>query len=73
VRGAGLLGAIEFRADLLQEDAGLPARVAAEARARGVLTRVVRGVALQVSPPFVITEDEIATIGRVFGESLEAA
>jgi adenosylmethionine-8-amino-7-oxononanoate aminotransferase len=73
VRGAGLLGAVEFRADLLQEDAGLPARVAADARARGVLTRVVRGVALQVSPPFVITEDEIATIGRVFGKSLDAA
>jgi adenosylmethionine-8-amino-7-oxononanoate aminotransferase len=68
----GLLGAVELKAELLQEEPGLAARVAAEARERGVLTRVIRGVALQVSPPFVITEDELATIGRVFGESLDA-
>ena len=30
---------------------------------RGVLVRGIRGVALQVSPPFVITEDELATTG----------
>jgi adenosylmethionine-8-amino-7-oxononanoate aminotransferase len=40
---------------------------------RGVLVRGSRGVALQVSPPFVITEDELATTARVFGEALDAA
>jgi adenosylmethionine-8-amino-7-oxononanoate aminotransferase len=40
---------------------------------RGVLVRGIRGVALQVSPPFVVTEDELATAARVFGESLDAA
>ena len=38
---------------------------------RGVLVRGIRGVALQVSPPFVITGDEIATTARVFGEALD--
>jgi len=43
--------------------------VAAAARGYGVLTRVLRGVALQVSPPFVITEVEIRTLV----DGLEAA
>jgi hypothetical protein len=30
-------------------------------------------VALQVSPPFVISEDEIAKTARVFGDALDAA
>jgi hypothetical protein len=34
---------------------------------------VITGVGLQISPPFVITEDEIATLGRVLAESLGAA
>ena len=32
------------------------------ARRHGVITRVLRGVALQISPPFVVTEDELAAI-----------
>jgi adenosylmethionine-8-amino-7-oxononanoate aminotransferase len=37
-----------------------------------VLIRGIRGVALQISPPFVITEDELATTARVIGEALDA-
>jgi putrescine aminotransferase len=65
--GLGLLAAVEL-ADGTKVD-----RVIDEARARGVLLRGLRGVALQISPPFVITEDEIATLARVIGESLDAA
>jgi putrescine aminotransferase len=65
--GVGLLGAVE----LTDPSKLLP--VIDAARARGVLVRAIRGVALQVSPPFVITEDELATLGRVLGESLNAA
>ena len=36
------------------------------ARERGVITRLLRGVALQVSPPFVITAAELSQIGEVF-------
>jgi putrescine aminotransferase len=65
--GVGLLGAVEL---------GNPSKLQAvidAAYARGVVVRGIRGVALQVSPPFVITEDEIATVARVFGEALDAA
>jgi putrescine aminotransferase len=65
--GLGLLAAVELT------DGSKLNQVVDEARARGVLLRGLRGVALQISPPFVITEDEIATLARVIGESLDAA
>jgi putrescine---pyruvate transaminase len=65
--GVGLLGGVELA------DPSKLLRVIEEARARGVLVRGLRGVALQISPPFVITEDELETLGRVLGESLDAA
>jgi adenosylmethionine-8-amino-7-oxononanoate aminotransferase len=65
--GVGLLGAVE-----LADPSKLQAVIDA-AHARGVLVRGIRGVALQVSPPFVITEDEIATTARVFCEALDEA
>jgi adenosylmethionine-8-amino-7-oxononanoate aminotransferase len=65
--GLGLLGAVELA------DTSKVNQVIDEARARGVLLRGLRGVALQISPPFVITEDEIATLAHVLGESLDAA
>jgi putrescine aminotransferase len=65
--GVGLLAGVEV-ADPSKLQAVIDA-----AYERGVLVRGIRGVALQVSPPFVITEDEIATTARVFGEALDAA
>ena len=64
--GLGLLGAVELT------DGAKLAAVVDEARARGVLVRGLRGVALQISPPFVVTEDELSTLGRVLAESLDA-
>ncbi len=64
--GLGLLGAVELA------DGSKLGAVVEEARSRGVLLRALRGVALQISPPFVISEDELATVGRVIGESLDA-
>ena len=65
--GVGLLGGVELA------DPSKLGRVIEEARARGVLVRAVRGMTLQISPPFVITEEELATLGRVLGEALDAA
>jgi adenosylmethionine-8-amino-7-oxononanoate aminotransferase len=42
-------------------------------RDRGVVTRLLRGIALQVSPPFVITEDEIGQMAEVFRAAFDAA
>jgi adenosylmethionine-8-amino-7-oxononanoate aminotransferase len=65
--GVGLLGAVE-----LADPSKLQPVIDAAYR-RGVLVRGIRGVALQVSPPFVITEDEIVTTARVFGDALDEA
>jgi putrescine aminotransferase len=70
--GAGLLGAVEIAAAARDGDPGLPARLVAAIRQRGVITRLLRGVALQVSPPFIIPEDELGQIGEVFGAALDA-
>jgi len=68
-RVVGLAAAVELDGDVLAVDPGLPEAVAAAARRHGVLTRVLRGVALQVSPSFVITQAEIGTLV----DGLEAA
>jgi adenosylmethionine-8-amino-7-oxononanoate aminotransferase len=59
IRTVGLTAAVAFSPSLLAADAGLPERAVAAALRHGVATRVLRGHALQVSPPFVITEEEI--------------
>jgi adenosylmethionine-8-amino-7-oxononanoate aminotransferase len=70
--GTGLLGAVEISAEARAADPGLGQRLVAEIRDRGVITRLVRGVALQVSPPFVITEPEIGRIAATFADALDA-
>ncbi len=62
VRNAGLAGAVELDADLLAAHPTLGIAVVAAARKHGVISRFLRGVALQISPPFVVTEDELAAI-----------
>jgi putrescine aminotransferase len=71
--GTGLLAAVEIAEDARAADPGIGARLVAEIRERGVITRLLRGVALQVSPPFVITEAEITRIAEVFAAALDAA
>ena len=70
--GAGLLGAVELSSAARESDPGLAARLVTAIRERGVITRLLRGVALQVSPPFVITEAELGQIAAVFTAALDA-
>jgi len=70
--GTGLLAAVEIAEAARAADPGIGPRLVAEMRERGVITRLLRGVALQVSPPFVITEAEIGRIAEVFAASLDA-
>ncbi len=70
--GAGLLGAVEIAQAAREADPALGGRLVAAARDHGVITRLLRGVALQVSPPFVISAAEIAEIGEVFTAVLDA-
>jgi putrescine aminotransferase len=71
IRTVGLTAAVAFRSDLLAADPGLPERAVGAALRHGVATRVLRGHALQISPPFVITEAEIDTMVDGLGAALE--
>jgi putrescine aminotransferase len=71
--GTGLLAAVEIAEQARAADPGLGTRLVAGLRERGVITRLLRGVALQISPPFVITEAEIGRIAEAFAGALDAA
>ena len=71
VRTVGMTGAVAFDPAVLADDAGLPERVVSAAQRHGVATRVLRGHALQFSPAFTITEEEITTIVDGFGTAIE--
>ena len=71
--GAGLLAGIELAAAAREADPGLGARVVTAARERGVITRLLRGAALQVSPPFVITAAELRQVAEVLTDALDAS
>ena len=73
VRSAGLAGAVELDAALLAESPGAPMAAVLEARRHGVLTRALRGVALQLSPPFVVTPDELEEIVAAVAAGVRAA
>ncbi len=64
VRAVGpLRRAVEFTADALAaRPAASSTSPPSRRRSHGVITRGLRGVALQLSPPFVTTEDELAAM-----------
>ena len=62
VRSVGLAGAVELDAAFLAEHPAAGAAIVAAARRNGVITRLLRGVALQISPPLVVTDDELEAI-----------
>ncbi|MFL6042771.1 MAG: aspartate aminotransferase family protein [Gaiellales bacterium] len=70
--GVGLLAAVEIAPDARAADPSLIDRLVAACRERGVLTRGLAGHSLQISPPFVISEQEISTIAAVFADALSS-
>jgi adenosylmethionine-8-amino-7-oxononanoate aminotransferase len=70
--GTGLLAAVEIAEDARAADPGIGARLVTEIRERGVITRLLRGVALQISPPFTISEAQIDQIAETFAAALDA-
>lgn len=67
-RGAGALAAVQLA---VGDDETLPYRAAASCRDAGVLTRAVGGGGLQVSPPFVMTPDQVSEMASLFRAGLE--
>jgi len=71
--GTGLLAAVEIAEDARAADPTIGPRLVTEIRERGVITRLLRGVALQISPPFTISEAQIDQIAETFAAALDAA
>lgn len=63
--GVGLLAAVELH------DRALGAQVAELMVENGVLGRQLDDGSLHISPPFVITEQEIATVAEVIADALD--
>ncbi len=67
-RGVGALAGIQLD---VGEDETLPGRAATACREAGVLTRATGGGALQVSPPFIMTPDQVREMAGLFRAGLE--
>jgi adenosylmethionine-8-amino-7-oxononanoate aminotransferase len=67
-RGVGALACVQL---VVGEDDTLPYRAAAACRAAGVLTRAVGGGGLQVSPPLVMTSEQVTEMAGLFRDGLE--
>jgi putrescine---pyruvate transaminase len=71
IRHIGLTAAIALKPEVLEADAGAVDKVVAAALRHGVASRVLRGHAVHISPPFVITEDQIDRMVDGIGNALE--
>jgi adenosylmethionine-8-amino-7-oxononanoate aminotransferase len=59
VHHIGLVGSVELTEEVRAARPGIAEEINLAARRHGVITRGLRGVALQLSPPFVTTPDEL--------------
>ncbi len=66
-RGVGALTAVQMA---VGDDETLPYRAAAACREAGVLTRAMGGGALQVSPPFIMTSEQVEEMAALFQAGL---
>jgi len=73
VRHIGLLGAVEFSDDLVAAVPDAPKAAVRGAREAGILTRLIGGPSLHVSPPFVISVENIDEIVAGLRAGLDAA
>ena len=67
VRHAGMLAAVQIRPG----EPTLVEAIVTAARRHGILTRALAGGALQVSPPFVITPEELAELSQGLRSALD--
>lgn len=72
VRIAGLLAAVQLDAGWFEERGVAPARVGDELRAHGQLSRLLACGALQFSPPFITTEEQVAEFAEAVAASIAA-
>ena len=71
--GLGLLAAVEIDPPRVPPTRGWSSGSCTGCRRGGVLTRGLAGRALQLSPPYVISEDEIGTVVEAIAAAVEQA
>jgi len=71
IRTIGLTAAVAIKPEALEADPATPDKVVAAALRHGVASRVLRAHAIHISPPFVITEDQIDRMVDGIGSALE--
>jgi adenosylmethionine-8-amino-7-oxononanoate aminotransferase len=70
VRSVGLMGGVQLDANWLAERGVSIGAVVSACRERGVLTRVLAGEVLQITPPFVIEPEELDHVVEVLDDVL---
>jgi adenosylmethionine-8-amino-7-oxononanoate aminotransferase len=73
--GTGVLGAVQIDPERLAADPGLVSRLVPACREHGIMGRVLGTGALQISPPLVLTDDELQELAdglRAVLDDLEA-
>ena len=71
IRTIGLTAAVAIKPAILEKDPTTPDKVVAAALHHGVASRVLRGHAIHISPPFVITEAQIDAMVDGIGNALD--
>ncbi len=71
MRGSGVVAGVQLDPAAVAEDPSLPDRATIAARRHGVLTRVLVGGGLQVSPALVISRAELDAIAAGIGAALD--
>jgi adenosylmethionine-8-amino-7-oxononanoate aminotransferase len=71
IRSIGLTAAVAIKPAILEKDPAAVEKVVAAALHHGVASRVLRGHAVHISPPFVITEEQIDAMVDGIGNALE--
>jgi putrescine aminotransferase len=62
--GTGVLAAVQIDHERLAADAGLAGRIVPACRRNGIMGRVLATGALQISPPLVLTDEEVDELVR---------
>jgi putrescine---pyruvate transaminase len=70
--GLGLLAAIEIDPAVRAADPGIVDRIVHACRDQGVLTRGLAGRALQISPPYVITQAQLESMAAGMAAAIDA-
>jgi adenosylmethionine-8-amino-7-oxononanoate aminotransferase len=69
--GVGVLAAVQLDPAAIAADAGLLRRVVPACRKNGIMTRTLASGAIQISPPLVLTDDEVEELAEGVGAALD--